>query len=173
MSHVLIVVDMQKDFVDGSLGTKEAVKIVDAVAKEICSQKYDTVFVTKDTHEVNYLNTFEGKHLPVSHCIRDTAGWMLDQVVQEALQNRPYKVIEKPTFGSFALLQEITNLRPDEITLIGLCTDICVISNALLLRTAFYNTPIHVIADCCAGVTPEKHKAALEVMRSCQIDVEE
>lgn len=171
MSKALVVVDMQNDFIDGSLGTKEAEGIVNEVVKTIEDPSYDRIFVTMDTHEKNYLHTFEGEHLPVEHCIKDTPGWELNKDVQEALKGKNYKVIEKPTFGSWTLVQEIGQMHPDEIALVGLCTDICVVSNALLLRSLLYQTKITVLANACAGVTVEKHKAAVEVMRSCQIEV--
>lgn len=170
MKKVLVIVDVQNDFVDGALGTKEAVEILPYVKEEI-SKKYDDVFVTFDTHEENYLDTLEGKNLPVKHCIRHTEGWKLNKEIQDALENVSYVPVEKPTFGSCTLVQMITALQPDEITLVGLCTDICVISNALLLRSALYNTTINVVEKACAGVTKEKHLAALETMRSCQINV--
>ena len=164
MKKVLVIVDVQNDFVDGALGTKEAVEILPYVKEEI-SKKYDDVFVTFDTHEENYLDTLEGKMLPVKHCIRHTEGWKLNKEIQDVLKNVSYIPVEKPTFGSCTLVQMITALQPDE------CTDICVISNALLLRAALYNTTINVVEKACAGVTKEKHLAALETMRSCQINV--
>ncbi len=167
---LLVVVDMQKDFVDGSLGTDEAAAIVGNVAEKI--KNWDGEIVcTLDTHRENYLQTQEGRFLPVEHCIRDTAGWQLDDKVARALGEREYVVLEKPTFGSEKLVEYVSSLNPESIELIGLCTDICVVSNALLLKAAFYETPISVDASCCAGVTPQKHEAALEVMRSCQITV--
>lgn len=171
MKKALVVVDMQKDFVDGSLGTKEAVQIVPEVVRAIRDPSYDQIFVTLDTHPSDYLETFEGKHLPVEHCIKNTEGWKLNGDVAEALKNRDPVIIEKPTFGSMSLVQYVGNMHPDEIVLCGLCTDICVISSALLLRAALYETKISVIEKACAGVTPAKHEAALEVMRSCQIDI--
>lgn len=170
MKKVLVIVDVQKDFVDGSLGTKEAQAIIPHVISEI-QKDYDKIFVTLDTHEENYMETLEGNKLPVPHCIRQTDGWYLQTSVQQALQNKTYTVIEKPTFGSLALLQYVTAYQPYEITLVGLCTDICVISNALLLRTGLYNTKINVVEKACAGVTKEKHAHALDVMQSCQIDI--
>ena len=170
MKKVLVIVDVQNDFVDGALGTKEAVEILPYVKEEI-SKKYDDVFVTFDTHEENYLDTLEGKMLPVKHCIRHTEGWKLNKEIQDVLKNVSFIPVEKPTFGSCTLVQMITALQPDEITLVGLCTDICVISNALLLRAALYNTTINVVEKACAGVTKEKHLAALETMSSCQINV--
>lgn len=172
MRKVLVVVDMQKDFVDGALGTKEAVAIVDNVVNKI-NEFEGTIFVTYDTHLEDYMETREGKYLPVPHCIKDTDGWQLNEKVQKALEGKVYKNIYKPTFGSAELTKEFESNAEynTEVTLIGLCTDICVISNALLLKAACPEMDITVYADCCAGVTPQKHEAALEVMRSCQINV--
>ena len=173
MKQFLIVVDMQKDFVDGALGTKEAAKIVPAVAAEIETFNGE-VFATFDTHFDNYMETAEGKNLPVPHCIKDTDGWLLDKRVASELEKKGYTAVEKNTFGSVDLPALIKEAAGDEdfcIEMIGLCTDICVVSNALLLKATFPETPISVKADCCAGVTPEKHEAALETMRSCQIVV--
>lgn len=172
MSKVLIVVDMQKDFVDGALGSKEAVAIVDNVVKKI--EHFDgKIIATYDTHDENYMNTQEGKKLPVPHCIKGTAGWELDKKVQTALDEKGFTAVEKPTFGSVALVELIRKEGADdlEIEMIGLCTDICVVSNALLLKANFPEMAISVDAKCCAGVTEEKHLAALETMRSCQIEV--
>ena len=173
MKKVLVVVDMQKDFVDGALGTKEAVAIVPNVVSKIKNFDGD-IIVTYDTHFENYMETSEGKKLPVSHCIKDTDGWELDRNVEEALEGKDYIAVEKPTFGSLDL-PEIIAENYDEndvsIELIGLCTDICVVSNAIILKAAFYETPISVDASCCAGVTPESHKAALATMKMCQINV--
>ncbi len=170
MKKALVIVDVQKDFVDGALGTKEAQQIIGPLKDEI-NKGYDKVFVTLDTHEKDYLNTLEGKYLPVEHCIKGTEGWKLNDEISESLQDKDPIIIEKPTFGSYALVQHITSCQPDEITLVGLCTDICVISNALLLRAALPNTKISVVEKACAGVTVEKHNAAIEVMKSCQIDI--
>ncbi|MBR4164320.1 MAG: cysteine hydrolase [Solobacterium sp.] len=169
--NVLIVVDMQNDFIDGALGTAEAVKIVDRVTEEIGKDCYDQVIATLDTHEENYMQTLEGKYLPVPHCIDGTEGWKIRKEIMDALEKRNALLIKKPTFGSEVLVEKIKELQPDTITLVGLCTDICVISNALLLRAACRNTEMGVVQDCCAGVTPEKHEAALKVMESCQIQV--
>ena len=175
MKHFLIIVDMQKDFVDGALGTPEAVAIVPRVAEKI--RRFDgEVFVTLDTHGENYLSTAEGRKLPVPHCIRGTAGWQLDATVAEALQARDYTAVEKPTFGSVALpglMEKAAGGEHFTIEMAGLCTDICVVSNALLLKAHFPEAPISVDAACCAGVTPESHRAALATLRSCQIDVAE
>lgn len=171
MKKILIVVDMQNDFIDGSLGTKEAQSIVPNVVKTI--QEWDgPVWATYDTHHKDYLETLEGKELPIPHCIIGTNGWDLEDSVMDAIESKKSKdFIMKYTFGSIRLKDFLDVQDGDTITLIGLCTDICVISNALLLRAANPNTKISVISKCCAGVTPEKHQAALEVMRSCQINV--
>ena len=174
MKKILVVVDMQKDFVDGALGTKEAVSIVDNVVKKI--ENFDgDIIVTYDTHGENYMETQEGKNLPVPHCIKNTDGWELDKKVQEAVDKREYKAIAKPTFGSTELVEYIkANYNPEkiEIELIGLCTDICVVSNALLLKANFLETKISVDATCCAGVTPDSHNAALTTMKMCQVNVQ-
>lgn len=172
MKKVLIVVDMQKDFVDGALGTSEAVAIIDNVVNKI--QGFDgDVIATYDTHGENYMETQEGKKLPVPHCIKGTEGWKLDKKVQEALDKKGFTAVYKPTFGSVDLVEKIRkyDVENTQIQLIGLCTDICVVSNALLLKASFPEMNISVDAACCAGVTPEKHLAALETMRSCQIEV--
>ena len=158
---------------DGSLGTKEAVQIVPNVAEKIRAFDGD-IFVTYDTHFENYLETAEGRKLPVEHCIKGTDGWKLDKDVAAALEGKVYTPVEKLTFGSVALPGMIEKAAGGEefcVELIGLCTDICVVSNALLIKAAFPEVPIAVDSACCAGVTPEKHEAALETMRSCQIDV--
>ena len=173
MKEILIVVDMQKDFVDGALGTPEAVAIVPAVRDRIRSFAGD-IIVTYDTHPDHYMDTAEGKKLPVPHCIKGTDGWQLDAAVAAALAEKPYHVIEKPTFGSVDLPALVTELVGEEdfsVTLIGLCTDICVVSNALLLKAHFPEKTIRVDAACCAGVTPDTHAAALTTMKMCQIDV--
>ena len=173
MKHFLIVVDMQKDFVDGALGTPEAVAVVPRVTERIRGFDGD-LFVTLDTHTPDYLNTAEGRKLPVTHCVRGTAGWQPDARVAEALSGRAYTVVEKPTFGSVRLpelLREAAGGDDFDIELLGLCTDICVVSNALLLKANFPETPIAVNAACCAGVTPATHEAALSTMRCCQIDI--
>ncbi len=173
MKHFLIVVDMQKDFVDGALGSPEAQAIVPAAARKI--RDFDgRIFVTFDTHSEDYLESAEGKKLPVPHCIRNTPGWALDADIAAALEGRDWRAVEKPTFGSTALPQILSDAaegEPFSVTLIGLCTDICVVSNALLVKAFFPEAPVAVDSACCAGVTPEKHEAALETMRSCQIDV--
>ena len=172
MKHLLIVVDIQNDFVDGALGTAEAVSIIENAAKKI--REYDDIFVTYDTHYENYMDTAEGAKLPVPHCIKGTSGWELNNTITEALSGKKYTAVEKITFGSVGLPELIKQTVGDEdfdITLIGLCTDICVVSNVLAAKMFFPDVKISVLADMCAGVTPEKHEAALETMRSCQIEV--
>ena len=173
MKKLLIVVDMQKDFVDGALGSPEAQAIVGNVVNKI--DKFDgDIIATYDTHPENYMETQEGKNLPVPHCIKGTDGWKLDSRVQSALDKREYKTIEKPTFGSTELVEYIkANYNPQEIEieLIGLCTDICVVSNALLIKASFLETKVSVDASCCAGVTPDSHNAALTTMKMCQVKV--
>lgn len=173
MKKLLVVVDMQKDFVDGALGSDEAVAIVDNVVKKIESFDGD-IIVTYDTHSEKYMETQEGKNLPIPHCIKGTDGWNLNERVQASVDKKNYKAIEKPTFGSTDLPEYIKlNYNPDEleIELIGLCTDICVVSNALLLKANFHETKISVDASCCAGVTPDSHNAALTTMKMCQINM--
>lgn len=173
MKKFLIVVDMQKDFVDGALGTKEAVAIVPNVVKKI--ENFDgDIIVTYDTHFENYMDTAEGKKLPVPHCIHKTPGWQLDTAVAAALENREYTPVEKITFGSVELpdlLRQRAKGEEFSVELIGLCTDICVVSNALVLKANFPEAPIGVDSSCCAGVTPDSHQAALTTMGLCQIDV--
>lgn len=164
---------MQKDFVDGALGTKEAVAIVDNVVNKINGHDGD-IFVTYDTHFENYMETSEGKKLPVPHCIKGTDGWKLNDKVQAALAAKTYTEVEKITFGSVDLPQLVKKAVGDgefEIELVGLCTDICVVSNALLLKATFPEVAISVDASCCAGVTPDTHNAALATMKMCQINV--
>lgn len=175
MRKVLVVVDMQKDFVDGALGSNEAIAIVDNVVNKI--NEFDgEIIVTYDTHQDNYMETREGKYLPVPHCIENTDGWQLNDKVQEALDAREnYAIIHKPTFGSTELVDVICEYwdgeNDTEVTLIGLCTDICVVSNAMLLKANYPEMNIVVDASCCAGVTVESHNAALTTMKMCQIDV--
>lgn len=173
MKKFLIVVDMQKDFIDGALGTAEAVTIVDGVCERI--REFDgQIVVTFDTHSENYMATTEGKHLPVPHCIKGTDGWKLDEKVAKALEGREFVSVEKVTFGSVDLPDVIKELaRGEEFTaeFVGLCTDICVISNALVLKANLPEAELYVNSALCAGVTPESHLAAIETMRSCQINV--
>ena len=173
MKKILIVVDMQKDFVDGSLGTFEAEAIVEKVASKINNFDGD-IIVTFDTHYEDYMETNEGKKLPVPHCIKGTDGWELNETVKTALKNKEFCSVEKSTFGSVKLPELIKNkydANNIEIEFIGLCTDICVVSNALILKAHFPQTPIRVDSSCCAGVTVESHNASLMTMRMCQIDI--
>ena len=170
---VLIVIDMQNDFIDGSLGTKEAVAIVPLVAKKIAAarkSKSQIVF-TRDTHGPDYLDSQEGKNLPVIHCEKGTKGWQ----ISSALDVGESKVIDKPSFGSLELAEFIACLNEkekiEEIELVGLCTDICVISNAMILKARLPEAKIAVDSKCCAGVTPESHKNALLSMKTCQIQI--
>ena len=172
MQKILIVVDMQNDFIDGALGTPEAVAILPNVKSKIESFDGKVIF-TRDTHGENYLNTAEGKNLPVPHCIKGTAGW---QIANSLLSfTKDALVIDKPTFGSLNLAEILTKENETnpigEITLIGLCTDICVISNAMLIKAALPEVPLAVDASCCAGVSPESHERALAAMQVCQIEV--
>lgn len=170
MQNILIVVDMQNDFIDGALGTPEAVSIMPAVKETILAHNGRVIF-TKDTHSPDYLSTQEGKNLPVEHCIKGTKGWEICPALTEYAK----EVIEKPTFGSVALAEKLkkeNETNPiEKITLVGLCTDICVISNALLLKATFPEIEISVISSACAGVTPESHENALNAMKMCQIIV--
>ena len=174
--EVLIVVDMQTDFVSGALGTKEAVEIVPYVVGRVVDgvNRGETILFTRDTHEAGYLETQEGRNLPVPHCVRGTEGWEIIPQLTEYTEGRT--ILDKPTFGSAELgrlLQELNGKDPiEKITLIGLCTDICVISNALLVKAFLPEVPVAVDAKCCAGVTPESHANALAAMGVCQITVE-
>ena len=171
MKNVLVVVDMQNDFIDQALGTKEAVEIVPAVVAQIGNPAYDAVIATLDTHGADYMETNEGRHLPVVHCVRGTKGWELNPQVRAALEARGAEYIEKPTFGSEVLLNRMKEEQPDTVTFVGLCTDICVVSNALAVKMALYEKDVAVIEAATAGVTPEAKAAALATMRSCQIEV--
>ena len=172
MQNFLIVVDMQNDFIDGALGTSGAVKIVPAVKEKIENFEGRVIF-TRDTHGEDYMNTQEGRLLPVPHCIEGSDGWQIRPEL-DALRKEP--AIDKPTFGSTILgellLNENNKEKIESITLIGLCTDICVISNAMLIKAFLPEIPIIVDAACCAGVTPESHTNALNAMRACQIQIE-
>ena len=173
MKKILVVVDMQKDFIDGSLGTPEAVEIVDKVCDKIYNFDGD-IIVTYDTHFENYLSTAEGRKLPVEHCIEGTAGYELDTKVKAALQGKSFVKVKKLTFGASFLadtVREIAKEQDFSLELVGLCTDICVVSNALILKANFPEVAISVDSACCAGVTPDSHAAALTTMRMCQIDV--
>lgn len=174
MKHLLVVVDIQKDFVDGALGSAEAQAIVENAAKKI--RAFDgEIFVTYDTHFENYMDTAEGAKLPVPHCIKGTPGWELNERIAGALAGKQYTPVEKLTFGSTELPKRVKALVGEEdfdVTLIGLCTDICVVSNALIMKANFPEKQVYVDAACCAGVTVDTHNAALTTMKMCQINVE-
>lgn len=165
MKKTLIVVDMQKDFIDGALGTKEAVAIVENVRKKIAEYQAngDEIIFTRDTHQPNYLNTNEGKHLPVEHCIEGTEGWQIG----EGLEVEGAIYIDKPSFG----FMNWKDYDLEEVEIVGLCTDICVVSNALIIKATYPEIRVSVDASCCAGVTPESHEAALTTMKMCQVEV--
>ncbi len=165
----LIVVDMQNDFIDGALGTKEAVAIVPKVKAKIESFDGKVIF-TRDTHREDYLSTQEGANLPVEHCIKGTDGW---QIRDELDALRKSEAVDKPSFGSVELAEMLKNEKEkiESIELIGLCTDICVISNAMIIKAYLSETPIEIDASCCAGVTPESHNRALDAMAVCQIKI--
>ena len=178
MRKLLIVIDMQNDFIDGALGTPEAVAIVENVKEKIRSYPPENILATMDTHGPDYLQTQEGLHLPVEHCIKGSKGWLIREDIVSLLEG--VKIYEKPTFGSIAMALDVTELSQKavhdetekiEIEMVGLCTDICVVSNALLLKAMMPEVRISVDASCCAGVTPESHEAALQTMKMCQIEV--
>lgn len=171
MKNLLVVVDMQNDFIDQALGTPEAVLTVPNVNRLISDPYYDAVIATMDTHQENYLETFEGRNLPVIHCVRGSEGWQINPEVKKALDERNAVILEKPTFGSEKLAEILRQEKPETVTFCGLCTDICVISNALIARAALPETDIIVFKNACAGVSPEKHQSALDVMASCQIEI--
>ena len=173
MRKILLVIDMQNDFIDGALGTPEAAAIVDSVAAEIGKYPAQDVFATRDTHAENYLDTQEGRNLPVPHCVKGTSGWELNPKIAAALGDAA--VIDKPAFGSKELAERMARLAQEDeldITLVWLCTDICVVSNALLIKAFLPETPVRVISACCAGVTPESHQAALKTMQMCHIQIQ-
>ena len=173
MRKILVVIDMQKDFIDGALGTKEAEAIVPAVIEKLCSRDPADIYATRDTHPDNYLDTMEGKNLPVPHCLKGTEGWQIPGEIEKWIPKD--HIFDKPTFGSVLLAEKLRDLSRQEeieVELTGLCTDICVVSNALLLKAYMPEVAISVDSACCAGVTPEKHRAALETMASCQIIIE-
>ena len=172
MRKILVVIDMQNDFIDGSLGTKEAQQIVPRVVEKM--KEYDpwNIYLTRDTHYENYLDTQEGRNLPVEHCIEGTHGWQLNDAVAKAAEKAT--VIDKPTFGSNRLAGLLMTERAQEaleIELVGLCTDICVICNAMMIKGALPEIPVRVDSRCCAGVTPASHETALAAMKMCQIEI--
>lgn len=173
--RILIVIDMQYDFIDGSLGTPEAKEIVDNVRNKImkCKDAGYEIYFTQDTHGKKYLQTFEGQHLPVEHCIYGTSGWKIHEKLFDILDhNTDYAIIHKYSFGVSEWAEYLPDSELiDEIQICGLCTDICVISNALILRALYPEIKIICDASCCAGTTPDMHRKALDIMKNCQIDV--
>ena len=176
MRKILIVIDMQNDFVTGALGSKEALAILPQVKNKIneCLQGGNELIFTRDTHDDDYLQTNEGKHLPVPHCIKGTDGWQICESLTKGIPGH-YQIVDKPSFGFTGWREVISDDTPDgsdlDITLIGVCTDICVVSNALILKALYPEARISVDSSCCARVTPTAHEAALATMRSCQIKV--
>jgi len=177
MKKILVVVDMQNDFIDGALGNNECKAVVPNVVNKIKNFDGNEIFYTLDTHQNNYMNTQEGRKLPVVHCIEETNGWMLNKNIEDAINNNGASIVEvrKPTFGSVNLANEFMFMFEEnnefEVEFVGICTDICVISNAMLIKTFFPEAKVVVDASCCAGVTPESHKNALEAMKMCQIEI--
>lgn len=175
---ILVVVDMQKDFTSGALGNKECEGVVPKIVDIINTEDFDNIILTRDTHQSNYLETQEGKHLPVTHCIEGTDGWEIRDEIMCAVGNKKHSIINKPTFGSVNLATALGCISADEqnkydITLVGVCTGICVISNTLLLKAYLPEARIAVRANACACITPESHKTALDAMKLCQIEIEE
>jgi len=167
MKKCILVIDVQNDFVNGALGTKEAEEMIPRLVEKLKTEKDAALVFTKDTHKEDYLETQEGKRLPVKHCIKNTEGWQIHPALSEFTAQA--EVIEKKSFGSTRLPSVVA--KYDEVELVGLCTDICVISNALLLKAFFPEKTISVDPNCCAGVTPEGHNAAVEVMKTCQVEI--
>lgn len=173
-NDVLVVIDMQNDFIDGSLGTNEAQAIVPKVLAKL-KQHQGQVCYTQDTHHDNYLETQEGHYLPVQHCQKNTQGWQIQAELNDLLKKKMAQGFEKQGFGSPELMQALVNSHLQKpltsISIMGLCTDICVIANAMLLKSALPNVPIYIHASCCAGVTPESHQTALAAMEACQMAI--
>ena len=174
---ILVVIDMQNDFISGVLGNRECEEAVSKVVEVINEDNYDKIFLTRDTHTDNYLKTQEGKKLPVKHCIKGTEGWQIRKEIMDAVKDKLFYIIDKPVFGSLKLAENIKTKYEDkqenlEIILVGVCTGICVISNAMILKAALPEAVITVKKDACACVTPESHKTALEAMKMCQINID-
>lgn len=171
MKKVLIIVDMQNDFVSGSLGTVEAKEIVPGVVEKVKDAKEEEtdIIFTRDTHTEEYLHTQEGKHLPVLHCVKGSEGWEIIDCLKPYANDT--RVIDKPSFGSLKLAALVADKGYTDVEIVGLCTDICVVSNALLIKAAAPEARVRVDSSCCAGVTPESHKAALKTMKMCQVEV--
>ena len=177
---ILLVIDVQNDFITGALRNEEAIKTLPNIVKLLKTEKFDEVHVTMDTHDKNYLNTLEGSKLPVEHCIKGTWGWHMPEEVRKTKAIQNAEIYEKPTFGSEFLMEHLwaevfnedyANAKDYEFTIVGFCTDICVVSNALMLRAHFPNNKITIRKDCVAGVAPESNEASLLTMKMCQIEV--
>ena len=179
---VLIVIDMQNDFIIGSLGSPEATAIVSNVVSRVKNSTNELILFTQDTHQEDYLNTPEGKKLPVVHCVEGTDGWQINETIMNAWRNNKSTIIvptlqensfTKTVFGSVGLVDFLKQRQAEiaEIELLGVCTDICVVSNALMIKNTLPHIPVSVNASCCAGVTPQSHQEALNVMQMCQIDL--
>lgn len=176
MSKIIIVIDMQNDFVTGPLGTSEAVFVTEKIKQKLINEPLKTqIIFTRDTHQDNYLNTAEGEKLPIEHCIEGTPGWCIIDPLRIATKEKLVTIINKSSFGykgwDLIIPRYLKNAFKDEIEIVGVCTDICVISNALILKALFPGIRISVDASCCAGTTPKMHQKALDVMKSCQIDI--
>ena len=177
MKKILVVVDMQNDFITGALGNAECQATVQKVVDVIKNNKYDNIFLTRDTHHDNYMETQEGKNLPVPHCIENTAGWEIVDAVSEAVavcRDADVKIINKPTFGSVelgAILRAIYDKEDAIIDFCGVCTGICVISNVMIAKANCPEAEIRVFQDACACITPESHRTAIEAMRLCQVTI--
>lgn len=165
---VLLVIDLQNDFVDGALGNKGNDKIVKPIENLVENFDGEVIF-TRDTHDENYLESLEGSHLPVKHCIKNSKGWQI------RIDTKNHKIIDKPSFGSYELVEYLKKLNEKEkienIYMVGICTDICVLSNAILIKNALLNTEVTVIEDLCKATNEKNHKIALEAMKSCQVNI--
>lgn len=175
MKDILIVIDMQRDFTTGALANADAVAIIEGIREKIASFSGRVIF-TRDTHGENYLSTMEGKNLPVPHCIAGTAGHEIEPALLLSAQNNPnvtVEILDKPNFGAGTRLYEMIaeGEAPGKIFFCGTCTDICVVSNALILKSLLPEVPMAVCGGLCAGLSPEKHAAALSVMESCQLEI--
>lgn len=174
---ILVVIDMQNDFTSGVLGNKECEEVVPKIVDIINKEDYDEIYLTRDTHTDNYLKTQEGKKLPVKHCIKGTEGWQIRKEIMDAVKDKLFYIIDKPAFGSLKLAEDIKTAyeakqKNLEIILVGVCTGICVISNAMILKAALPEAVITVKKDACACVTPESHKTALDAMKMCHINID-
>ena len=171
-ANILVVIDMQNDFITGSLGSKDAILILPKIINKVKNYNVGNIYVTMDTHDSDYLNTLEGKKLPVVHCIKETKGWNIPTELYNYIRNS--NIIEKPSFASFDLCEKLflrSQMENIEIEIVGVCTDICVISNALLLKSKMPNTKISVDSSCCAGTSLDAHSYAIKIMKTCLMDI--